>query len=251
MIKNFRRISALVKRDMKEIVRDPVSLGLLFALPLAMEVLFYFIFHGLTPQFEMNGFAPSMIGFAHAFLALFAALLVSTDRETAFVTRLYTTPVEAHEFVTAYELSVIPLGMLQAFLTLLCAVLIDGSIISIRMLYLIPACLLSIMMFASLGILAGSLFGTKAVGGISSILITGQSVLSGMWFPPEGLPEGFVKFMNVLPFRSLSELFRNIITGETVSFDTVWKKVIILAAYTVGSFISAALCFRYRSKESA
>ena len=42
---SFERIKALTKRNIKEIVRDPLSLIFMLAMPLVMEILFYVLFH--------------------------------------------------------------------------------------------------------------------------------------------------------------------------------------------------------------
>ena len=103
-----KRIVALTKRNLLEIVRDPLSLMFLIAMPLGMLVLFYFLFHRLTPQFEMRYLAPGIIVFSQAFLSLFVGLLISMDRASAFLTRLYVTPARSYEFVLGYTLAMIP-----------------------------------------------------------------------------------------------------------------------------------------------
>ena len=58
------------------------------------------------------------------------------------------------------------------------------------------------LFFIAIGILLGSIVNEKAVGGVASIVIAGQSILSGMWFPLDGLGKGVITFMNILPFRN-------------------------------------------------
>ena len=60
-------IISITKRNLKEIFREPISLIFLIGLPIVMQVLFYYMFHQLTAQFEMKYLAPGMIGFANAF----------------------------------------------------------------------------------------------------------------------------------------------------------------------------------------
>ena len=42
-MRKFSKTFAFAKRNIKEIVRDPISLIFMILLPLALEVLFYFI----------------------------------------------------------------------------------------------------------------------------------------------------------------------------------------------------------------
>ena len=82
-----KRIFTLTKRNLKEILRDPISLVFLLGMPLIMLILFYYIFHNLTSQFEMRYLAPGIIVFSQAFMALFVGLLMSLDRASAFLAR--------------------------------------------------------------------------------------------------------------------------------------------------------------------
>ena len=64
MRNSLSRILVLTKRNIKETLRDPLSLIFSIGLPLAMEILFYLIFHELTPQFEMKYLAPGIVVFS-------------------------------------------------------------------------------------------------------------------------------------------------------------------------------------------
>ena len=88
MKRSLSRIVTLTKRNLKEIVRDPLSLIFMIALPLLMEILFYSLFHNATSQFEMKYLAPGIVVFSQAFLSLFAGQLIAIDRSTSFLTRL-------------------------------------------------------------------------------------------------------------------------------------------------------------------
>lgn len=249
-MKSVRRILVFTGRNIKEIIRDPLSLIFLFALPVLMLVLFYSIFHELTPQFQIIYLAPSMISFSHAFLSLFVSLILSGDKESAFITRLYTTPIRSYEFIIGYMLSVIPLGIIQTVSILLFGGILEPSFFSINMLVCVPVSLVSILFFTSFGILFGTLFNQKAVGGVSSIMIMGQSMLSGMWFPLESLSDRFNAFIKILPFRSGSMLLQNIMMGtKTDAFENLLKPLIILLAYTLAGWGLAILIYMRRMKE--
>ena len=71
MKNSISRIVALTERNIKELFRDPISVIFTIGLPLSMEILFYFLFHNLTSQFEMCYLAPGIVVFSQAFLTLF------------------------------------------------------------------------------------------------------------------------------------------------------------------------------------
>ena len=50
-----------------------------------------------------------------------------------------------------------------------------------------------------MGILFGSICNERSVGGVTSIIISLQSLLSGIWFPIDEMSGGFITFMEILP----------------------------------------------------
>lgn len=246
-MRSAKRIGALVLRHQKEIVRDPISLVFLYGLPLIMEVLFYFLFASKTDQFKMAFLAPAMVGFSNVFLSLFLGILIAVDRGTAFMTRLYTTAIKPWEYILSYAFAVFPFGLSQTILLLVVGGIVDTSFWGVGFVYALLSGMLVIAFFTAVGLLLGSVCNEKSVGGVSSVIITGQSLLSGMWFPLEGMSDGFLIFLRVLPFRNASLLMQNVFFPPT--FDSVGVPVLILAAYTVVVGVLAILLFRKKMKE--
>lgn len=248
MNKSLYRTLLFTKRNTKEIARDPLSLIFLIAMPAVMLVLFYFIFHNLTAQFEIKYLAPSIVIFAQSFLTLFAGLLISLDRSTSFLTRLYVSPTKPHEFIFGYILALIPLGIVQSILFFLIGGILDFSFFSVNMLLAIVVSILPSLLFIGFGVLFGSICNEKSVGGIASIVIAGQSVLSGMWFPVEGLSAGILTLMNVLPFRPATQLMINITNGFGNFVNDILVPALIVLAYTIAIFALAILVYNKKMK---
>lgn len=244
MSRSISRLAALTKRNIREIVRDPLSLIFTLALPLFMEVLFYFIFHNLTDQFQMRYLAPGIVAFSQAFLTLFTGLLIALDRSTSFLTRLFVSETKPFEFIFSYAVSVLPITLVQTVLFFLVGGLIDPSLFGPGMLLAIPVSLVTSMFFIGTGILFGCICNEKSIGGISSIIITGQSVLSGMWFPTAGLGNGILTVMKVLPFKNATILIQNTVNGITAPWEEFVLPLIIVLGYTVVVFTVAVIAFR-------
>lgn len=245
----MRRIFTLTGRNIKEIFRDSLSLVFTIALPLVMEILFYLLFHNLTSQFEIKYLAPGIVVFSQAFLTLFTGLLLSVDRNTSFLTRLYVSGAKSYEFIFGYAFSVLPIAFIQSVLFFLVGGIIDTSIFGMSMLLaILLSSILTSLFFIACGILFGSLCNEKSIGGISSIVIVGQSVLSGMWFPTEGLSGGMISFMKVLPFKNATTLIQNTLNGINNTFDDFIYPFIIVLIYTLIAFIAAILVFRSKMK---
>ena len=250
MKQSLKRIFTLTHRNIKEILRDPLSLIFLLGLPLLMEILFYFIFHNLTPQFEMKYLAPGIVVFSQSFMTLFAGLLIATDRTSSFLTRLYVSPTKPFEFIFGYTFALLPISLVQSVLFFLVGGIIDFSFWSVNILLGILLSAFTSLLFIGLGIMFGSLCNEKSIGGIASVVIVGQSVLSGMWFPVEGLSEGFIIFMKVLPFKNATILIQNVINGYSNIFMDIFLPMIIVLAYIIVVFITAIIIFRKKMKSN-
>ncbi|MBO7378037.1 MAG: ABC transporter permease [Clostridia bacterium] len=249
MSKSVSRIFTLTKRNVKEIIRDPLSLVFTLAMPLFMEILFYLIFHELTAQFRMKYLAPGIVEFSQSFLALFTGILIAVDRKTSFLTRLYVSEAKPYEFISGYAFAVLPIALVQSVLFFLVGGFFDFSLFGLGMVLAVPLSVISSLFFIAVGILIGSVCGEKSVGGVSSIVITGQSVLSGMWFPVEGLNRGMIAFMEVLPFKNATKLVQNVIIGVNDVFKDFALPLLIVLAYTAVAFVVAIIAFKSKMKE--
>lgn len=108
----------LAKRNATETVRDPVLYIFCLAFPVAMLALFQIIGHytnGATPIFAPQSLVPGVMMFSFTFVILTMSLLVSRDKSTAFLRRLYTAPLQAYQFVLGYAIPAVAIGVLQAF----------------------------------------------------------------------------------------------------------------------------------------
>ncbi len=249
MNKSLSRIITITNRNLKEIIRDPLSLTFTLALPLFMEILFYLIFHDLTEQFQMKYLAPGIVVFSQAFLTLFTGLLLATDKNTSFLTRLYVSKAKSYEFIFAYALSVLPITLVQSILFFLIGGIFDTSLFGFGMVIAIVLSVVTSLFFIGMGILFGSICNEKSIGGVSSIVIVGQSVLSGMWFPIEGLNEGMITFMKILPFKNATMLIQNMIIGVNDSFNDFVLPLLIVLGYAVLVFVVAIVVFKNKMKE--
>ena len=248
-MKALGRIFALMKRNVKEILRDPLSLAFMLAMPLVMEVLFYVIFHGASPQFEMKYLAPGIVAFAQAFLTLFSGLLIALDRGSAFLTRLYVSRARSSEFIMGYAFALFPIALVQSVFFFLVGGIIDPSIFSVNMIFAVLLSVIPAAFFIGMGILLGSLCSERSIGGVCSIFIAGQSTLSCMWFPPDGLGKGVLTVMRVLPFKNAAELLQKGFLGYTDFFHQFWHPLLILLAYTLVVFFLAIVVFKKKMQE--
>ena len=88
------KMMTFAKRCAKEILRDPLNLAFGLGFPLVLLVLLSTLQKNIpVPLFEIDTLTPGITIFGLSFMTLFSATLVAKDRESAFLQRLYTTPL--------------------------------------------------------------------------------------------------------------------------------------------------------------
>ena len=201
------RIICFFKRNLKEVLRDSVIYVFCLVFPIAMLLLFNLINSfsaGNTPTFELKSIVPGVITFSYTFITLTLSLLISKDRQTSFLKRLYSSPMKSGDYILGYAIVGVIIGLLQ---TLVCVItgfvisLFTGSeFISIGGILLLLVTQLPILIFCVfLGVIMGTLFNDKSAPGITSVLISASGILGGSWMPIETMG-GFETFARFLPF---------------------------------------------------
>ena len=235
------RMYTFAKRCTKEILRDPLNLAFGLGFPLVLLLLLSLIQSNIpVPLFEIGHLAPGITVFGLSFMTLFSATLIAKDRDSAFLQRLYSTPLRAKDFILGYMLPLLPIAMGQTAICYGVAVLL-GLTVRIHILYAILCSLPMAVFNISLGLLFGSLLGVKQVGGICGALLTNLSAwLSGIWFDLELLGGAFEKIAYVLPFVHAVELQRAIIRGD---MDRIWEHLFPILGYSILFTVLAVGCF--------
>ena len=233
-------------RCAKEILRDPLNLAFGLGFPAVLIALLSAIQANIpVPLFEIAHLTPGIAVFGLAFMTLFAATLVSKDRSSDFIHRLYTTPMRASEFLIGYTLPMIPIALGQTLFCFLFATIFGlkfntGCLLAV--IFSVPVALL----FISLGLLFGSILGDKQVGGICGALLTNLTAwLSGVWFDLDLVGGVFKKIAYALPFVHAVELERAAVSGN---FDGALTHLLVVLAYAALAFVAAVLIFLRRMK---
>ena len=235
------RMLTFAGRNIKEILRDPLNLGFMFGFPLVLLLLLNAIQANIpVALFEIQHLAPGVAVFGLAFMSLFSATVIAKDRSSSLLQRLYTTPLTAADFILGYTLPIIPIAMLQSLVCYITAVILGLEItvnILLAILLMAPVSLL----YIAIGLLCGSVFTDKQVGGICGALLTNVSAwLSGIWFDLELVGGAFKKISYGLPFVHAVELQRAVIVGN---YAQILPHLWWVLGYAVAVLATAVLLF--------
>ncbi len=255
--KSSSRALLFAGRTTKEILRDPLSFVFCLGLPVVMLVAMYAIFSPSAPWFGLEVLTPGIAVFSNAFIMLYMTLLVSRDRSTAFLCRLYTSPMRASDFVLGYALpgAAIGLGQLVAcYLAAILTGLVTGSTdwfslggIPLAILSAIPM----MLAYVGIGILFGCLFSERGAPGLCSVIISGGGFLSGAWMPIETLSKGFRTVCRCLPFYPAVLMGRTLLTETAPTAENLWIPLLTTVLYALALSVLTAFIFSKKTRREA
>lgn len=241
------KMLTFARRNTNEILRDPLNLFFGLGFPLVLILLLSAIQANVpVPLFEIEHLTPGITVFGLSFMTLFSATIISKDRKSSLLQRLYTTPLTPTDFILGYTLPIIPLAVAQSAVCYAVA-LILGLKFTVNIVYaiifIIPVCIL----YISLGLLFGSILNDKQVGGICGALLTNLSAwLSGTWFDLELVGGTFKKIAYSLPFVHAVDMERAVLSGD---FDGIFPHIWWVLAYAAAALIASVFLFLRQMKK--
>lgn len=241
------RMLTFAKRNAKEILRDPLNLGFGLGFPLVLLVLLSALQRNIPVSlFEIDTLTPGITVFGLSFMTLFSATLVAKDRESAFLQRLYTTPLKGFEFIIGYMLPLLPIALAQTVICYLFAIPL-GLTVSANIIYAVIGIIPMAVFNIALGLLCGSIFGVKQVGGICGALLTNLSAwLSGVWFDLKLVGGFFEKLANALPFFRAAEAEKALFGGNP---ELAFSHILPIIIYCISITAVAVFLFLKQMKK--
>ncbi|MCM1335770.1 MAG: ABC transporter permease [Bacteroides sp.] len=250
----MRRILLFSGRNIKEILRDPLSYLFCLGFPIVMLIVMAVVNESIPPEagmhiFEVEMLTPAVAVFGLMFTMLFAALQVSKDRGGSFLIRLYASPMRAADFIAGYFLPCLLIAAIQLLLCMLCGLVIGavngtaldfGNLLLSALIILLPAAL-----FIGFGILFGSLFSDKAAPGLCSIIISVGTMLGGVFMDVDALGGVIYQICAVLPFYHSVKMGRAALAGD---FGAVAEALPIVLIYAAAVLFLAAFAFGRKMK---
>jgi ABC-2 type transport system permease protein len=217
------------RRTTKEILRDPANMAFGLGFPLVILLLLSAIQAGIPVSlFEIEKLTPGISVFGLSFMTLFSATLISKDRSSSFLQRLYTTPLTASDYILGYTLPLLPIAVMQSIICYVVAFFL-GLSVTTNVFYAILSVIPTAVFFIALGLLCGTVFNDKQVGGICGALLTNLAAwLSGTWFDLDLIGGLFKRIAYALPFVHAVTLQRAVLQGD---FTNIFPHILWVLGY--------------------
>ena len=241
------RMLTFANRNIKEILRDPLTLIFGLGFPFILILLLSAIQANIPVKlFEIQHLTPGITVFGLAFMTLFSATIIAKDRGSSLLQRLYTTPLTARDFILGYTLPIIPISIGQCVVCYIAAIFL-GLNITVNILYAVVFIVPISILYIALGLLCGSLLTDKQVGGICGALLTNLSAwLSGVWFDLDLVGGAFKKIAYALPFVHAVEIERAVLAGD---FAGIFPHLWLVLGYAAILLVLAVLMFLRQMKK--
>lgn len=241
------RMLTFASRNTKEILRDPLTVAFGLGFPLVLLGLLSAIQANIpVSMFEIQHLAPGITVFGLSFMSLFSATIISRDRSSSLLQRLYTTPLTPVDFILGYTLPMLVFSVGQCAVCYAAALLL-GLPLTVNILYAVLLILPISLLYIGLGLLCGSVLTDKQVGGVCGALLTNLSAwVSGIWFDLELVGGAFKQIADVLPFVHAVELERAVLAGH---FADIFPHLIWVLGYAAVTLTAAILLFLRQMKK--
>src|SRR5699024_2766300 len=117
--------TAFAERNLKEILRDRLNMLFGFGLPVVMLILLSLMQIKLIVAewiFSLEYFVPGVAVFGLTFISVFAGVLISNDRDSSFLTRVFTAPLPGFDYIIGYSYPLLPMSIVESVICFLTAV---------------------------------------------------------------------------------------------------------------------------------
>jgi len=227
------------KRNIKELIRDPLGIVFSIILPLFLLIIFQ-QFKIPSDVYKLENFTPGIIIFSFSFITLFVATLVANDRTSSLLSRLFSSPMKPMEYIFGYALAILPIVIIQSTLFYTVALFL-GLEFNINVVLSILASIPISILFIALGILIGSITTAKSSSGLGSIVVQLVAFTSGMYFSSDIVGKTFGTICKILPFSRVLDIVKGILNSNYIN---IISNSIVSIVYITGITIIAILIFK-------
>lgn len=235
----------LVRRNALEMLRDPLSLGIAVALPLALLFTLEALGGAETPYLSATFLTPGIVLFGFVMVMFSAAMILARDRETSLLDRFLTAPLRSSDFVMGYSVPYVAIALVQAAVLFAFGALLGleaaGSFAPVVVVMVLMA-----VFYVALGLIFGAVLTVaQTSGAYAAVLIL--TIFGGAWFDLEEIGGMFRTIGDRLPFKHALDATRAVL-ADGAGFGDVGADLVWVAGYTAAATVLAVATFGRRTR---
>lgn len=240
------KMRAFASRNSREILRDRLNVIFGLGFPLIVLLLLTLIQSNVPIElFALPKLTPGVAVFGLSFVSLFSATVISKDRSSSLMLRLYSSPLRPADYILGYTLPLLPISLAQSLICFAVAILL-GLEWSVNILLSIVVLIPAMIVFIAIGLICGTLLNDKQVGGVCGALLTNLTAwLSDIWFDVSLVGDVFEKIANALPFIHAVKAGRYAYSGE---YSAIMPELWWVIGYAAVLTLIAVAVFKRKMK---
>lgn len=240
------KMRAFASRNSREILRDRLNVIFGLGFPLIVLLLLTLIQSNVPVElFALPKLTPGVAVFGLSFVSLFSATVISKDRSSSLMLRLYSSPLRPADYILGYTLPLLPISLAQSIICFVVAMLL-GLEWSVNILLSIVVLIPAMIVFIAIGLICGTLLNDKQVGGVCGALLTNLTAwLSDIWFDVSLVGDVFEKIANALPFIHAVKAGRYAYSGE---YSAIMPELWWVIGYAAVLTLIAVAVFKRKMK---
>ncbi len=234
---NLQGLVALMKMELKKLIRQPANLFLMLLFPMVLTLGFGVAFGDPESGMDINALVPGLIPYACIFIIMTIAQSFTTERQEGLLKRMNTTPMTAGEFMGSHIITNMLIAILQVVVVVVMAVLIGFRPNSgVEGIFLaLPIAALFSLSSVGLGLITATVSKTpEAATGISFVFILPQ-MFFGTFIPLTDTTRQIAMFMpSYYVLDTLTLIFGGDWTNPSILLDVGVISIISVAIVTIG-----------------
>lgn len=240
------RFVAFASRNQKEIIRDPITILFGIGLPVVVMWLFTVMQQNMPMDlYKIENLTPGVIVFSFAFLTLFSGMLIGKDKGSSFLMRIFVSPLKAPDYIIGYTVPLILIAAMQIIVCFITAVFLDLKL-DWNVMLAIGVLLVNALLYIGFGLMLGTFFTDKQVGGLFALFVNIATWLSGTWFTLDMVGGVFEKVASVFPFVHAVDATRYALQGD---YREILVPFLWVVGYTVVLYVIAIAGFRKKMRD--
>ncbi len=241
---------AMIGRSLRHSVRNGEALVMSVMLPLAILLLFVYVFGGAirTDGAYVDYVVPGIILLCAAFGSAATAVSVSTDLTNGIVDRFRSLPIHGGALLTGHVVASVARNLVATSLVIGVAMLIGFRPDAGGLEWLAAIAVLALFMLAIswvsavLGLLAKSVEGANA----ATFAFLFLPYVSSAFVPTDTMPAGLRWFAEHQPVTPVIETVRGLLLGTPIG-PSAWQAIAWFGSLSLLAWIAATFLFRRRT----